>query len=168
MIHATGAVAYRPAIQFQLGLSANNIRVRYPEGVRAIIASNLALTGISLASQLGGQVRIESVSFTPDFDLSTFTSQFSGGAPSDSGTPGSFTQGMKLNIAVQSTSQMNLVSSQVSVKGDANLRVVGTAADPVILGRSTSLAANSFWQGTVTRWTTGRLIFSTLYALNEF
>ena len=51
---------------------------------------------------------------------------------------------MKLNIAVQSTSQMNLVSSQVSVKGDANLRVVGTAADPVILGR-TNLTGGEFF-----------------------
>ncbi|HSK46108.1 MAG TPA: translocation/assembly module TamB domain-containing protein [Candidatus Binatia bacterium] len=142
-INATGAVAYRPAIQFQLGLSANNIRVRYPEGVRAIVASNLALTGNPQASQLNGRVRIERVSFTPDFDLGTFTSQFSGEA-SDSGTPGWFTQGMKLNIAVQSTSQMNLVSSKVSVKGDANLRVVGTAADPVILGR-TNLTGGEFF-----------------------
>jgi translocation and assembly module TamB len=142
-INATGAVVYRPAVQFQLGLTANNIRVRYPEGVRAIAASNLALTGNLQASQLSGQVRIERVSFTPDFDLSTFTSQFSG-ASSDSGTPGSFTQGMKLNIAVQSTSQMNLVSSQVSVRGDANLRVVGTAADPVILGR-TNLTGGEFF-----------------------
>jgi translocation and assembly module TamB len=145
-INATGAVAYRPAIQFQLGLSASNIRVRYPEGVRAIVASNLALTGNPQASQLNGQVRIERVSFTPDFDLSTFTSQFSGEA-SDSGTPGSFTQGMKLNIAVQSTSQMNLVSSQVSVKGDANLRLVGTAADPVILGRSNLTGGEFFLAG---------------------
>jgi len=37
---------------------------------------------------------------------------------------------------VQSTSQMNLVSSQVSLRGDANLRVVGNAAAPVILGRT--------------------------------
>jgi translocation and assembly module TamB len=119
--------------------------VRYPEGVRAIAASNLALTGNLQTSQLSGQVRIERVSFTPDFDLSTFTSQFSG-ASSDSGAPGSFTQGMKLNIAVQSTSQMNLVSSQVSVKGDTNLRVVGTAADPVILGR-TNLTGGEFLSG---------------------
>jgi translocation and assembly module TamB len=146
-VNATGAVAYRPAIQFQLGLSANDIRVRYPEGVRAILASNLALTGNTQESQLTGQVKIQRVSFTPDFDLSTFTSQFSGGAPSDSGTPGSFTQGMKLNIAVQSTNQMNLVSSQVSIKGDANLRVVGTAADPVILGRSNLTGGEFFLAG---------------------
>ncbi|HXA85554.1 MAG TPA: translocation/assembly module TamB domain-containing protein [Candidatus Dormibacteraeota bacterium] len=142
-INATGAVVYRPAIQFHLGLAANNIRVRYPEGVRAILASNLALTGNTEESQLSGQVKIQRVSFTPDFDLSTFASQFSGEA-SDSGTPGAFTQGMKLNIAVQSTGQVNLASSQVSLRGDANLRVVGTASDPVILGR-TNLTGGEFF-----------------------
>jgi translocation and assembly module TamB len=54
---------------------------------------------------------------------------------------------MKLNIAVQSTNQMNLVSSQVSIKGDANLRVVGTAADPVILGRSNLTGGEFFLAG---------------------
>jgi translocation and assembly module TamB len=142
-INATGAVAYRPTMQFHLGLAANNIRLRYPDGVRAILASNLALTGDTQASQLSGQVKIERVSFTPDFDMSTFISQFSGDS-SDSGTPGSFTQGMKLNIAVQSTSQMNLTSSQVSVKGDANLRIAGTADTPVILGR-TNLTGGEFF-----------------------
>jgi translocation and assembly module TamB len=144
-IRATGAVAYRPSVQFQVGLAANNIRLRYPEGVRAILASNLTLTGNPQASQLGGQVKIERVSFTPDFDVSTFAGQFSGES-TDGGTPGSFTQGMKLNIAVQSTSQMNLQSSQVSIRGDANLRVVGTADDPVILGR-TNLTGGEFFLG---------------------
>ncbi|MGC2696909.1 MAG: translocation/assembly module TamB domain-containing protein, partial [Candidatus Angelobacter sp.] len=142
-INATGAVAFRPSMQFALGMTANNIRVRYPEGVRAILASNLSLRGSPQASALSGQVKIVRVSFTPDFDLSTFTSQFSG-ETSDGGAPGSLTQSMKLDIAVQSTSQMNLQSSQVSLRGDANLRVVGTAAEPVILGR-TNLTGGEFF-----------------------
>jgi translocation and assembly module TamB len=145
-VTATGAVAYRPAIDFQLALAANNIRIRYPDGVRAILASNLALRGNQQQSLLSGQVKIERVSFTPDFDLSTFTEQFNGES-GDAGTPGSFTQGMKLNIAVQSTSQMNLVSSQVSLRGDANLRVAGTAAVPVILGRTTLSGGEFFIAG---------------------
>jgi translocation and assembly module TamB len=145
-INATGAVAYRPAVQFQLGLAANNIRVRYPEGVRAILASNLALTGSTQASLLSGQVKIEQVSFTPDFDLSTFVEQFSGES-ADSGAPDSFTQGMKLDIAVQSTSQMNLASSQVSLRGNASLRVVGTAATPVLLGRANLTGGEFFLAG---------------------
>jgi translocation and assembly module TamB len=145
-VNATGAVAYRPAVQFQLGFAANNIRVRYPDGVRTILASNLSLRGTPQASMLTGRVQIERVSFTPDFDMSTFTSQFSGDA-TDSGTPGSLTQGMKLDIALQSTNQMNLTSSQVSLRGDANLRVVGTAAAPVILGRANLTGGEFFLVG---------------------
>lgn len=133
-VTARGGVAYRPAIQFDLALAANDIRLRYPDGIRAMLGSNLALTGTTQAGLLRGQVRIEHVSFTNDFDLSSFMGQFTGestGGPS----PG-IAQNIKLDIAVQSTSQMNLTSSKVSLQGNANLRVAGTAADPVILGRA--------------------------------
>ena len=145
-INATGFVAYRPSIQFYVGLSANNVRLRYPEGVRAMLASNLSLTGNPQASQLSGQVKVGRVSFTPDFDLMTFMGQFDEES-SDSGAPGSFMQSMKLAIAVQSSSEMNLVSSQVSLRGDANLRVAGTAAAPVILGRSNLTGGEFFLAG---------------------
>jgi translocation and assembly module TamB len=145
-INATGAVGYRPGVQFQLGLRANNVRVRYPDGVRSILASNLTLSGNPQQSVLSGQVKIEHISFTPDFDLNTFLGQFSGESV-DNGTPGSLEQGMKLDIAVQSTSQMNLTSSQVSLRGDANLRVVGTAAMPVILGRANLTGGEFFLAG---------------------
>jgi translocation and assembly module TamB len=145
-ITATGALAYRPSMQFHLGMEARNIRLRYPEGMRAMLATNLALTGNMKESLLSGQVNIERVSFTPDFDLSTFVGQFSGQA-ADAGVPGSFTQGMKLNITVQSTNQMNLENSQVSIRGNANLRVAGTAAEPVILGRTTLTGGELFIAG---------------------
>jgi len=97
------------------------------------------------ASTLDGQVRILHISFTPDFDLSSFTAQFnsaSGGAPSQG-----FAQTVNLNIGVQSTSQMDLSSSQVSLRGNANLRVAGTAAEPVILGRTTLTGGDVFAAG---------------------
>jgi translocation and assembly module TamB len=144
-ITARGGVSYRPAIQFNLALTADNVRLRYPDGVRTMLGSNLALTGTSDASLVSGQVRIEHVSFTPDFDMSTFISQFSG--ESSPPTSQGLTAGMRLDIAVQSTSQMDLVSSKVSLQGSANLRVVGTAADPVILGRTTLTGGELFMAG---------------------
>ena len=44
---------------------------------------------------------------------------------------------MRLNIAVQTSQNLNLASSQLSMQGAAPLNVTGTAADPVILGRVT-------------------------------
>lgn len=144
-ITAKGGVAYRPAIQFDLALAANNVRIRYPDGVRAVVGSNLALTGTTDNSLVSGQVRIEKVSFTPDFDMASFISQFSGeGSPPASQ---GITETMRLDISVQSTSQMNLVSSKVSMRGSANLRVAGTAADPVILGRTNLTGGELFVAG---------------------
>ena len=144
-ITAKGGVAYHPAIQFNLALAANNVRIRYPDGVRAVVASNLALTGTTDASLVTGQVRLEKISFTPDFDMASFINQLSG----ESSPPASegITETMRLDISVQSTSQMNLVSSKVSIQGSANLRVVGTAADPVILGRTNLTGGELFVAG---------------------
>ena len=145
-ITAKGGAAYLPRVQFNLALAAKGIRLRYPEGLRTVLDSNLALTGRTQASLLSGQVLVQHVSFTPEFDLTSFASQFGGGevaAPSSS----PFLQNMKLNIAVQSTSQMNLASSQVNIQGNANLRVAGTAAMPVVLGRTTLTGGELFLAG---------------------
>lgn len=133
-VTASGGIAYQPSVQFNLALRANNVRLRYPDGVRAALESNLSLVGSTQAAQLTGRVTIDHVSFTPDFDLTTFIGQFSGesGPPPQQGLASS----IKLNVALQSGSQMNLVSSKVSIQGYANLRIVGTVADPVVLGRA--------------------------------
>lgn len=144
-VSATGRVTYRPAVQFDLALAANQIRLRYPDGLRTILDSNLSYTGNTQASTLGGTVKIQHISFTPDFDLASFTDQFSTGG-GGAAQPG-FAQTVKLNIAVQSTSQMDLSSSQVSIRGNANLRVAGTAAEPVILGRTNLTGGEIFEAG---------------------
>jgi translocation and assembly module TamB len=132
-VRASGGVVYRPAMQFDLGLSADGIRLLYPDGVRTALSSNLVLTGSTQAALLRGQVRIDQLSFLPDFDLMDFAGQFSG-----SSTPPpaqGFSQNLQLDIGVQSTSGINLVSRELSLQGAANLHVRGTAAEPVILGR---------------------------------
>jgi translocation and assembly module TamB len=132
-VTAQGGVAYRPSLQFDLGLSAKNVRALYPQGMRESADAYLRLTGTPDSALLGGTVNISDISFTPAFDLNNFISQFSGGvaAPPSQG----FAQNVALNIAVHSTNNVNLVSRTVSVGGSANLQVRGSASDPVLLGR---------------------------------
>jgi translocation and assembly module TamB len=133
-VTASGGVAYRPAIQFDLGMAAKNIRLLYPEGMREAIDANIHLAGTTDNAILGGTVNLASVSFTPAFDLSSFVGQFSSGVESPPST-GGITQNIHLNLAVNSTNNVNLISRTLSVNGSANLRVRGTADNPVILGR---------------------------------
>jgi translocation and assembly module TamB len=130
---AQGGVAYRPNIQFDLGLSANGVRALYPDGVRETVNANLRLAGTTDNAVLGGQVNLADLSFTPAFDLNSFINQFSGGVTPPP-TPG-IAQNIQLNVGLNSQNNINLVSRTLSINGSANLRVRGTAAQPVILGR---------------------------------
>ena len=130
---AQGGIAYRPGIQFDLGLAAKGVRILYPQGMRESVDANLRLAGSPDNAMLGGSVNLSDLSFTPAFDLSSFAGQFSGGvaAPPTQG----FAQNLQLNIALHSTNNVNLVGRTLSIGGSANLQVRGTAAEPVILGR---------------------------------
>jgi translocation and assembly module TamB len=106
----------------------------YPQSVRTDLGLNLAMTGTTSAALIQGQVNINSISFTPDFDLSTFMNQF-GGVSTPPPAEG-FADNLKLSVAVRSASELNAVSPTLSLQGGANLRVIGTAAEPVITGRA--------------------------------
>ena len=131
-VTASGGVAYRPALAFDLATNVRDLRLLYPDGMRESVSANLTLTGNPQAARLGGQVRLENLSFTPDFDLSSFMNQFGGATVAAS--PG-MAQNIQLDVALASSSNINLSSRTLSLQGAANLRVTGTAADPVILGR---------------------------------
>jgi translocation and assembly module TamB len=130
---AQGGMTLRPNLQFNVGVSAQGIRMLYPQGMRESINADIKLSGSTDAAVLGGSVQLSDLSFTPAFDLTSFVSQFSGGVATPP-TPG-FSQNLQLNLAVRSSNDMNLVSRAVSLSGSANLQVRGTAASPVILGR---------------------------------
>jgi translocation and assembly module TamB len=129
-----GFITYEPQMQFNMAINAKSVRLLYPEGIRSVLDGNMALTGSMQDASLNGRVLIDSLSFTPEFDLASFMSQSSGASlpPSEQ----SFPNNLKLNISVQSTAALSAVSSEVSVEGQANLKVIGTAADPVIVGRA--------------------------------
>jgi translocation and assembly module TamB len=132
-VTAQGAIVYRPKMQFDIGATAKGVRSLYPQGVRESVDANLRLTGSINHAVLGGSVNLTDLTFTPAFDLDTIVDQFSGSVTSPVGT--GFEQNLGLNIAVNSTSSVNLVSRTLSVGGSANLQVRGSAAEPVILGR---------------------------------
>jgi translocation and assembly module TamB len=138
-----GSINYRPAMQFNLALQGKSVRLRYPEGLRSLLDANLTFSGTTQASTLNGRVLIDSLSFTQDFDLASFGDQFStGSAPSQPG----FADTIKLAIGVQSQQDLNATSSQISIAGQAALQVGGTAANPVITGRTTLTAGELFYR----------------------
>jgi translocation and assembly module TamB len=138
-----GSISYRP-VQFNVALDAQSVRLRYPNGLRTVLDGNLALTGTRDSSILSGRILIDSLSFTQDFDLATFADQFSGSTATPV-QPG-FAESINLAIAVQSKENLSATSSQVSLEGNANLRVSGTAAAPIITGRTDLTSGELFYR----------------------
>jgi translocation and assembly module TamB len=144
-LSAEGFAIYQPALQFNLALTAQQVRLRYPVGTRAILDGKLALTGSGGSALLSGQVMIDGLSLTKEFDLSTFADQFTGIAEPAAGP--TFAQDIKLDVSLKSASEMALTSSKLSVQGSADLMVRGTVDDPVILGRTDITGGEVFFNG---------------------
>jgi len=144
-LSAQGYMTYGSQASFNLGLQGESIRVRYPEGLRSIVDCTLQLNGSEADSTLSGRVVIDRLSFTQQFDLANFASQFNG--TSVASTSSAFQQNMKVNVAIQSARDVDLVSSQLSMQGAANLNLTGTVANPVVLGRVTLTGGDVFFLG---------------------
>jgi len=54
-ISAGGSVGLRPELHMNVALKAQSIRLRYPEGTRAIVDSNLTLSGTTDSATLDGR-----------------------------------------------------------------------------------------------------------------
>jgi len=143
-VSAGGSITYRPSLQFNVALQGDSVRLRYPEGLRTVLDSNLDLTGTMQASTLKGRVLIDGLSFTSEFDLASFGDQFSGNTAVPA-QPG-FADTVSLQVAVQSKDNLSATSSQVSLEGSANLNVTGTLANPVITGRTDLTSGELFYR----------------------
>jgi translocation and assembly module TamB len=132
-VTASGGIVYRPQLQFDLAMAAQGVRMLYDQSVRTTLASNLSLTGTSDNALLTGQVSVEQLSFTSDFDISDLMSQF--GADEAPPPAQGFSQNLALDVGIETPQGLNLTSRTLSLAGSANLHLRGTAAQPVLLGR---------------------------------
>jgi translocation and assembly module TamB len=140
----TGGVTYRPDVQYNLAVTGRGIRFHIPDGVREGLDTDLALTGTKDSGVIRGQVRLNEVSFANDFDLTNIVGIASGSNP---GVASAFSQSQRLDIAVVSTSDLDLSNSKLSLQGAANLRVQGTMADPIMLGHINLTGGDLLYRG---------------------
>jgi len=144
-VAARGNISFTSGYRFDMSLQASSVRLRYPQGLRTLLDTNLNWTGDRSASVLSGRVLINSLAFTPEFDVANLSSEFGGNVevPAEPG----FADTIQLQIAVQSRGDLTATSSQVSLQGAADLQVSGSAQDPVVTGRTNLSSGELFFRG---------------------
>jgi translocation and assembly module TamB len=133
-LQVTGFAVYNNKnVQYDLKATGRQVRVRYPEGVRILLDSDLAFQGTSRFARLNGQVLINRISLTNNFDLANLLNQFS--SPSIPPPPDAFTRRVRFDVGIRSTEELSFGASKFNLQGLVNLRLRGTAADPGLTGR---------------------------------
>ncbi|HEY2821129.1 MAG TPA: translocation/assembly module TamB domain-containing protein [Candidatus Acidoferrum sp.] len=156
-INVTGTASYGKTSSFNLAMQANSVRIRQ-SGVRSVLNADLAWNGSTDSSTLSGRVVVDKLAFNQGSDLSEILGNFSGDETVSD--PSNIANSIKLNVAVQSSQNLNLASSQLSIAGSANLNAQGTAANPVILGRVSLTSGEIFFLGKRFEIDSGTISFS--------
>ena len=120
---------------FRLHVRAEEVRVRYPEGVSTVADASLNLTGTAQRSMLAGSVTVRRMGFNPQSDLSSALA----GSAEPVRTPSASTGllgGMNFDIQIDTAPDIQVTSSLTQDVGvEANLHLRGTVTNPALLGR---------------------------------
>ncbi len=122
-------------LSFRLRANADRVRVRSPQGISTVADAQLALVGTTDRSILSGTVTIDRIAFNPRTDLGSVLS----GASSPPETPSAQTgmaSSLQFDVQIQTSPDITFQSSYTdSIAADAQLRLRGSLANPVLLGR---------------------------------
>jgi translocation and assembly module TamB len=124
-----------PEMIYRLQATATRVRVRYPEGVSTTLNANLNFTGTSTNSLLAGGVTIMRVGFTPRTDLGGLLAE-SAKPVTTPRIPSPFLRGIQFDIRLETAPNVQFQTSLTrDIQAETDLRVRGTVASPVVLGR---------------------------------
>ena len=122
-------------LAFRLRADATGVRLRYPQGVSTMADAQLSLVGTTDRSVLSGTVSVQRLAFNPKTDLGSILSAAATPPETPAGNAG-FSRNLQLDVQIQTAPDITFQSNYTqSIEADANLRLRGSAANPVLLGR---------------------------------
>jgi translocation and assembly module TamB len=122
-------------LTYRLQARADGVRVRYPEGVSTTVNSNLTLTGSTARSLLSGVVTVVRSGFSTQTDVGGLVSLTRQpiGTPA---APNEMLRAVQLDIRVDTVPNLQFQTSLTrDMQAEADMRLRGTLAKPIVLGR---------------------------------
>jgi translocation and assembly module TamB len=152
------ATAYNHQLSFNLTATGKDVRLRYPPGVSSTADAELHWVGTRSSSTVSGDILVTKLAVTPNFDFSSYlerSRQISSITPANSPL-----YNVKLDVHVETAPELQMKTAVARLSGDADLRLRGSAARPVVLGRADILEGEATFNGTRFRLERGDITFA--------
>jgi hypothetical protein len=125
---------YRPG-RLDVVMTGEQMRVRFPEGMRSLVDATLTLSGTFDAPILGGDVLVRSALYTRRFDAGGGILELAGSATPQTSAPLEPTIPLRYNVRINAPSTLRIENNTARVVARADLELRGTFDRPVLLGR---------------------------------
>jgi translocation and assembly module TamB len=152
-----GYITLEKQLYFSLTATGHDIRLRYPPGVSAVANADLKLVGTTKNSTLSGDVTVNRFALNPRFDFALYLARSN--QPPPPPKPDSPLNNLHLDVHVTTAPELQVQTSLAKVSGDADLRIRGTALNPVVLGKINVVEGDIFLNGTKYSLERGDILF---------
>ena len=152
------ATAYNRQLNFDLTLTGQDVRLRYPPGISSVTNAQLRWAGSSAGSTLSGDMTITKLGVTPGFDFASYLQRSAQGSVLPQTDP--VLNRIRMDVHVVTTPELEMQTAIARLSGDADLRLRGTAAKPVLLGRADVIEGELYFSGTKYHMERGDITFS--------
>jgi translocation and assembly module TamB len=151
-------------LTFDLTANASAVRLRYPPGVSSTANAQLRWYGSSSGSVLSGDITVVKLGFTPGFDFGAYLERSAQASSLPQTDP--LLNKIRLDLHVVTTPELQMQTSVIRLQGEADLRVRGNAAKPILLGRADVFEGKAYFNGTKYRLERGSVTFGAPTASN--
>lgn len=152
------ATSYNRQVNFDLTVSGQGVRLRYPPGISSTADADLRWVGSNVASTLSGDITVNKLAITPGFDFGAALERSSQQSALPQTNP--LLNRIKLDVHVVTAPELQMQTAIVRLSGDADLRLRGSAAKPVLLGRADILEGEAYFNGAKYRLERGDVTFT--------
>ena len=152
------ATLYKRQLNFDVTLNAEDVRLRYPQGVSSMATASLRWTGTPAGSTLSGDATITKLAVIPGFDFGSYLLHSAQASALPQTNP--LLSGIRMNVHIVTTPDLEMRTAALNLFGNADLDLRGTAAKPVLLGRADILEGQVSLNGTRYRMERGDITFT--------
>jgi hypothetical protein len=166
-----GMVGYAPS-EFDVTVVANDMRLRFPEGMRSVVNATLALQGPATAPILSGTVTVASASWTRGFEGATSmfsAANDSSGLPQPAGAiQPATTLPLRYDVRILAPSTLHIENDQAEIVANTDLTLRGTFDRPLLFGRAEIDRGDVRFEGRRYQVTRGSLDFTNPNRIQPF